>query len=71
MALALSLLALLYVGEYRALSVLVLALGVVGVGDGVATAWYGRVGSVGQHAGPGVVVVGAGALGWVLCGRGG
>lgn len=68
MALSLSILVLLYLEEYRAVSVLVVIIGVVvGAGDSLATIRYGRVGSWGQHAWPSVVVAGLGITGWIIC----
>ncbi|KAI4094905.1 MAG: hypothetical protein LQ344_001950 [Seirophora lacunosa] len=66
-ALAIALLALLGLGEERAVSVLVVVLGaVVGAGDSVVAGRWGRKGSWGGHAGPGVMLVGVGIVGGVL-----
>ena len=70
LSLATALLALLYLDETRALSVIVLAMSCVAVGDSVATLKYGRSESVGQYVGqhaiPGAFMVGAGILGGLL-----
>lgn len=68
MALSLSMLVLLYLREYRAVSVLVAVIGtVVGAGDSLATIWYGRAGSWIQHAWPSIMVAALGIVGWKTC----
>ncbi|KAL8728149.1 MAG: hypothetical protein Q9166_005599 [cf. Caloplaca sp. 2 TL-2023] len=68
LALGTSLLAFLYLKEYRALSILVLVISVVAVGDSLATMFYGSKGRVEQHAWPGAMIAVVGIFGWVLCG---
>ncbi|KAL8672928.1 MAG: hypothetical protein Q9168_002634 [Polycauliona sp. 1 TL-2023] len=70
LAYGISILVLFSLGEYKALSVLLMALGsLVGGGDALAASWYGRDANiVAQHAVPGSIAFGAGVVGWVLFG---